>query len=110
MRIEHCRVNHLENPLGFAMKKPVFSWVVADAKGKCQKDARILVKTGGSIVADTQWAELDSLAAPVEVPLKPRTRYTWTVAVRTDAGEEAVSEENWFETELDSWQAGMKLV
>lgn len=105
MRIEHCRVNHLANPLGFAMEKTVFSWVVEDAKGKYQKEARILVKTGGSIVADTQWAELDSLAAPVEVPLKPRTRYTWTVAVRTDAGEEAVSEENWFETGLETWQA-----
>lgn len=105
MNITSCRVNHLPNPLGFAMEKTVFSWAVEDARGKYQQAARILVKAGGSVVADTQWAELDSLAAPVEFPRKPCTRYTWTVAVRTDAGEEAVSEENWFETGLDRWQA-----
>lgn len=105
MNITSCRVNHLPNPLGFAMEKTVFSWAVEDARGKYQQAARILVKAGGSVVADTQWTELDSLAAPVEFPQKPCTRYTWTVAVRTDAGEEAVSEENWFETGLDRWQA-----
>lgn len=105
MQIEHCRVNHLANPLGFAMEKQVFSWVVEDAKGKYQKEARILVKVGGSIAADTGWKNLDSVAATVELTLKPCTRYAWTVAVRTDAGEEAVSEENWFETGLDTWQA-----
>lgn len=105
MQIEHCRVNHLANPLGFAMEKQVFSWVVEDAKGKYQKKARILVKVGGSIAADTGWKNLDSVAATVELTLKPRTRYAWTVAVRTDAGEDAVSEENWFETGLDTWQA-----
>lgn len=93
MNITSCRVNHLPNPLGFAMEKTVFSWAVEDARGKYQQAARILVKAGGSVVADTQWTELDSLAAPVEFPQKPCTRYTWTVAVRTDAGEEAVSEE-----------------
>lgn len=48
--------------------------------------------------AATGWADLDSLAATVALSLRPRTRYTWTVAVRTDAGEEGTSGENWFET------------
>ena len=34
MRIAFCKVNHLTNPLGFDMKKTVFSWKVEEAKGK----------------------------------------------------------------------------
>ena len=107
MNITNCKVNHLTNPLGYAMKRTVFSWMVEGAKGKKQKEARILVKTGQEIAADTGWKELDSLAAPVEISLYPCTRYTWTVAVRTDIDEEAESAENWFETGKmgEEWQA-----
>lgn len=107
MTITNCKVNHLDNPLGYALDGTTFSWVVEGAAGKLQTAARIVVKRGGTVEADTGWADLDSLAAPVEFPLRPRTRYTWTVSVRTDAGEEAVSGENWFETgKLDeSWAA-----
>ena len=105
MNITNCKVNHLQNPLGYAMERTVFSWIVENAKGKKQKEARILVKEGENTATDTGWAELDSLAAPVDLELRPCTRYTWTVFVRTDIGEEACSEENWFETGLDTWQA-----
>lgn len=88
----------MENPLGYALPDVRFSWTVEQAAGTRQKAARIVVRRDGAIAADTGWAQLDSLAARVEVPLAPRARYTWTVAVRTDAGEEAGSEENWFET------------
>ena len=98
MQIKNCKVNHLVNPLGYAMEKCVFSWTVEESAGAFQTAARIVVKTCGVTAADTGWAELNSLAAPVALELKPRTRYTWTVSVRTDAGEEATSEENWFET------------
>lgn len=107
MRITHCKTDHLTNPLGYAMTVPVFSWKVENAAGKKQTAARIVIKQGGQPAADTGWTDLDSLAAPAPVPLAPRTRYTWTVSVRTDAGEEAESEENWFETaKMDEpWQA-----
>jgi len=98
MKLTNCQVDHRVNPLGFAMTTPVFSWKVEDAAGSHQTAARIVVRCGGEIAADTGWAELDSLAQPVELALTPRTRYTWTVSVRTDAGEEAESAENWFET------------
>ena len=98
MKITNCQVDHRVNPLGFAMTTPVFSWKVTDAAGSCQTAARIVVRRGGEIAADTGWAELNSLAQPVELALAPRTRYTWTVAVRTDAGEETESTEAWFET------------
>lgn len=98
MHITNCKVNHLTDPLGFSLDKPVFSWTAEDAAGKRQAAARIVIKHCEDVEADTGWADLDSLASSVELTLRPRTRYTWTVSVRTDAGEEAESKENWFET------------
>lgn len=98
MRIASCKVNHLSDPLGYDMQTPVFSWVVSEARGRAAAASRLIVRCGDLAVADTGWAPLNSLATPLSLPLKPRTRYTWTVAVRTDAGEEGQSGENWFET------------
>lgn len=108
MEIYACKVNHLKNPLGFAMEDAVFSWKVRNARGKKQKAARIQValdEAFSQMEADTGFrTELDSLACPVEVELRPFTRYYWKVTVRTDAegvkgeAEEAVSEVQWFET------------
>ncbi len=107
MILTKCRVNHLTSPLGFAMEKTVFSWNVEESRGTCQTAARILIRSDRGIEADTGWADLNPLAAEIPVALRPRTRYTWTVSVRTDAGEEAVSEEQWFETgKMDeNWNA-----
>ncbi len=113
MEIYDLRVNHLENPLGYAMGRTVFSWKVRGAVGKEQSAARIRVGvseqlTEDSILADTGFCgELSSLAAPVDLPLKPRARYYWTVTVRTDAGEEETGEVQWFETSKmeEAWSA-----
>lgn len=110
MKIIDCRVNHLKNPIGYRMERTVFSWKVTDAKGMKQEAARICVAADPKmqeILADTGFtAEADSLASKVDVTLLPRTRYYWTVTVRSDAQEEAVSEVNWFETSKmgESWQ------
>ncbi len=102
MIIYNCKVNHLTNPLGFRMIRTVFSWKVKEAQGKRQTEARIQVARDHgmkAIIADTGWnTGADSLGSRVEVELRPRTRYYWTVSVRSDAGEEAVSEVQWFET------------
>ncbi len=102
MQIYDCKVNHLTNPLGFRMTRTVFSWKVRDAVGKYQAEARIQVAADGAmtqILNDTGWSDqLDSLASNVEVELKPVTRYYWTVSVKSDASEEAVSPVQWFET------------
>ncbi len=107
MRITNCKVNHLTDPLGYWMEKPVFSWQVEEASGKAQTKARLIVCRGGETVADTGFGQLDNLAVPLDMELAPRTRYTWKVTVCTDAGEEAESGENWFETgkEGESWSA-----
>ena len=107
MTITNCKTNHLVNPLGYELDGVAFSWTVEGAEGQFQTAARIIVRRDETVEADTGWGPLDSLAAPVELTLRPRARYTWTVAVRTDAGEEAASAENWFETgKLDEPWAG----
>lgn len=102
MRIYDCRVNHLKNPLGFQMNRTVFSWKVKEAAGKEQDSARICVyadKDEKILLKDTGFdSEASSLGVSVDVELKPRTRYYWNVTVRSDAGEENVSETQWFET------------
>ena len=95
MKITNCLMNHLENPLGFAMDAPVFSYQVEDAAGKHQAAARIRISAdaqGQQVLADTGFAPLNSLGERIALPLRPCTRYWWTAAVRTDAGEEAASE------------------
>lgn len=102
MKIYDCKVNHLTNPLGFRMTRTVFSWKVKDAQGKKQTEARIQVARDyemKEIIADTGWdVDADSLGYKVEMELQPRSRCYWTVSVRSDAGEEAVSRVQWFET------------
>lgn len=102
MKIYDCKVNHLTNPLGFRMIRTVFSWKVKDAQGKKQTEARIQAARDyemKEIIADTGWdVDADSLGYKVEMELQPRSRCYWTVSVRSDAGEEAVSKVQWFET------------
>lgn len=89
------------NPCGFQMGVPVFSYMVEEAKGKRQTEARIVVTETKSraTVADTGFLEnLNALGQQVSCSLRPRTKYEWKVTVRTDAGEEAVSDSQYFET------------
>ena len=110
MRIEKLRTNHLTDPLGFQMDKPVFSWVVAESSGVRQRTARVRVASDAGMT-DTLFdsgerADISSLAVPVDLPLKPRTRYYWQVAVTADDGDSGVSGVAWFETAKrdEPWQ------
>lgn len=101
MRIICCKVNHLINPMGYEMRRTVFSWLVEEAIGKKQSAARIVVSLHADLhapVTDTGFTDLNSIAADVPVQLMPRTRYYWQVTVRSDANEEASSDIQWFET------------
>lgn len=77
MEIYSCKVNHLKNPIGFEMTGTVFSWKVRNARGKKQSAARIQIALDEAftqIAADTGFcAELDSLASPVAIELRPYT-------------------------------------
>ena len=77
MRIEECRTNHLENPLGYKMEQPVFSYVVTESRGKRQEAARIVVAADAEmeeVLFDTGWSSgIDSLAYKADLKLKPCT-------------------------------------
>ncbi len=102
MQIYDMKVNHLTNPLGFRMVRTVFSWKVREAEGKRQEAARLQIAADegmGEVLFDSGFdGAADSLGYPVPLALKPYTRYYWTVTVRSNAGEEAAGEVQWFET------------
>lgn len=55
----------------------------------CAKNADLT-----EVIYDSGFADLDPLAANVQIETTPRTRYYWAVTVRTDADEEATSATN----------------
>ena len=99
MKLVELRTNNISEPLGYSYDPLSFSWKVEDADtGKEQKSARITVKNHEEIVYDSgETADADSLDCPVNLELKPRSRYEWTVRVTADSGETAEAG-SYFET------------
>lgn len=112
MRITHLKTNHIQNPLGFSLGKPVLSWIVENTPDKKQTAAQVMIskdKAFLQILFDSgkvNGAGIDSLAYPPDIPLSPRTRYYWKVRVWGET-ESAESETAWFETAKmnEPWQA-----
>lgn len=112
MKITHLRTNHLVNPLGFAIERPTFSWIVEDTSDRVQTAAQILVShdrgfeqvifDSGRVAGQT----IDSLAYRPPITLEACTRYFWKVRVWGET-ESAESETAWFETAKmgGDWQA-----
>ena len=75
MAIYDCKVNHLENPLGFDLGKPVFTWKGGNGRLLIARDAQLR-----DLVYDSGEEILDPLCARPELDLAPRTRYFWRVA------------------------------
>jgi alpha-L-rhamnosidase len=102
MRIEKLKTNKMENPLGFLLGKPRFSYIVSNTEAKKQVAARIEVATDESfhsIIFDSgKDADIDSLAYELPIELQPYTRYFWRVHVWADNGDYALSDTAWFET------------
>ena len=108
MIIAHCQTSHLKEPLGFQLGQLVFSWTAEQAAGKRQTEAAIRVWEEDRLILDTGFSSgISSLGFTPEISLRPRTRYAWQATVRSDAGEEAVSTRNPFETGKmgEPWQA-----
>jgi alpha-L-rhamnosidase len=97
MRVENMKLNHIVNPIGWNLEHPVFSWTVEDAKGN-QQSARLLIKQDSTIIYDSGKTDLDQRGTAVDLPLQPRTRYSWSVEVNSTNGETILSEEQYFET------------
>ena len=102
MKITHLKLNHLVNPLGYDLSRTSFSYVVEEAKGSYQKTARFQIaldEAFAQVVYDSgETDEIQSTGFEPEVSLEPQTRYYWRVSVTDDAGDQAVSEAQWFET------------
>ncbi len=101
MKIVKCKVNGVENPIGYQFGSLSFSYAAEECIGKKQTEARICVYEGENKapVYDTGFCtELNSLGTELEMDLRPYTRYFWNVTVRTDAGEECTSDLSYFET------------
>lgn len=110
MKITSCKTNHMVNPLGYGMNQAVISWITEDTSSKKQLAAQVVVGKDAQlkeIIYDSGRSnELSSLSVQLPITLTPYTRYYWTVKVWGDAGDEAVSEVNWFETGKrdEDWQ------
>jgi len=112
VKITLLKTNHVKNPLGFSLDKPVFSWTVEDTQDKKQISAQVIIsKDDGftQILFDSgkvDGSEMNGVAYRPSITLTPRMRYFWKVKVwgETESGESGVA---WFETAKMSepWQA-----
>ena len=102
MRIEHLRVNHLENPIGYDFSYLTLSWRVEEAIAKFSDEVQVIISEtddmrnpvyDSGIMHDFRQCMLE-----VQISLKPRMRYFWKVSVGTQFGEKAESRTEWFET------------
>ena len=69
MKFTHLRVNHVTEPLGLCMDRPVFSWVAEDTPDKRQKCAQIVVKNpqGETVYHSGRREDISSLALSASV-------------------------------------------
>ena len=110
MKIIHCKLNHLTNPLGWDVEHPTISYVVTEARGCFQRAARVWVSLSPDFAENLydsgERSDIVSTSFELPIDLKPMTRYYWKVWVRDDAGDAAESAVQWFETGKDApWRA-----
>lgn len=98
MKITNCRINHLNNPVGFHYGKPDFSWINEGTKEEVIKASHLVVKNEKETVYDTGWTDLNPLGTEVDIVLSPRTVYTWTVQNMLEDGTIINSDVHSFET------------
>ena len=108
MELTRLRTSHMENPLGIDTI-PYFSWIILSGE-QCvlQTAYRLIVSTDGGVVWDSGKTEGEQSTFIVYEGsgLKSRTRYSWTVTVWDNKGNEADASA-WFETALlstDEWK------
>ncbi len=109
MKLYDLKTNRQKELLGIDTK-PYFSWKLQSGENDTvQTSYRLVLKDGENTVWDTGERESGECAfIPYQgIPLKSRTRYTWTVTVQDNHGSTA-SESAWFETAFlvpEDWKA-----
>ena len=116
LKVAGLKTEHLECPLGIDATSPRLAWhMVSDRNGARQQSYRLVVGEDSTRVAagegsawDTGVMTSDCISTRYDgVPLKPRTRYYWQVAITDETGQKALSDVTYFETGkmgLDAWQ------
>ena len=113
--VTDLQVDYMTTPLGIDTQSPRFSWKMqSDAYDQHQASYRILVReaNSGTLVFDSGNCLSDVSVGVVYrgEPLKPCTRYDWTVEV-TDAQQKVQQASSWFETGLmDSGWSGARWI
>ncbi len=110
MRIIETKINGITNPVGFAYPDIKCSWKVVDTKSKYQLNAKIVVSESKDFEGECYVKEgrkLDSTGEPLQLELKPMTRYYFYVEVKGDSGDCARSETGFWETGKmqEAWKA-----
>ena len=100
---QQLRCEHLDNPVGIDAAKPRFTWTLKDRRrGIRQESMRIIVPTDPrleNIVWDSSEQASGQMYAVYDGPaLEPRTRYWWSVDVRSNRGRYRRPEAVFFET------------
>lgn len=104
MKINRLKVNHIANPVGYQLGRPVLSFVIAESTGTCVKTARVRLAWDEAMTQIVFDSGMDGQISPVawplpdEVELQPATRYYWDVSVEADDGDYGTSEVAYFET------------
>ena len=100
MIISEIKINGLREPMGFELPYLTVSWKVEDTQSKHPSRESLTVAADADfthILFKKEGKALSRHALPVELELRPRTRYFVRVAVKGDAGDSA-STDSWFET------------
>ncbi len=88
MHLTHLRVNHLEQPLGYNLMNPCFSWIVSDTKSAVQENASLRVYCADDCIYDTGIVPgLDQRGTELPLQLEPRKKYRWQIGVWGDQGD-----------------------
>jgi alpha-L-rhamnosidase len=110
--VENLKVEYSKTPIGIDVKNPRFSWQMvtkADERGYMQTAYQIVVKDpDGAIMWNSQKVPGRASIGIIFTgdPLKPTTRYTWTVTVWEQTGKSATNS-SWFETGLMNPDPGL---
>ena len=100
MIISEIKINGIREPMGFELPYLTASWKVEDTPSKFPTRESLIVAADADfthILFKKEEKELSRHALPVELTLRPRTRYFLRVKVTGDAGDSAAAD-SWFET------------
>ena len=109
MKITRVKINGLDNPMGFQMRKVKLSWNVEEFSGKHQKDAKIEIAKDcdfSEIICEKSGPDLKQYCEALDVALAPRTQYFVRITVVSDADESATGVASFETGKMDEpWEA-----